>query len=216
MGSALMPKKSIYRIIFHSQGSIYELYAREVTQGAMFAFVEIGDIIFGERSKLVVDPSDEKLKTEFDGVKRTYIPLHAIVRIDQVEKEGRAKIRPGHLPDTDETPDRGISSRIRRRICSSTEPNPGTTEAAVPSRIFRKILLVVILGVVKRRYRCDLSSDRRAPGCSQGFPVVLFRFGCELRLVRIQGVNAGTVLGTDVISLAHPLSRIVSLPEHAK
>ena len=90
-----MPKKSIYRIIFHSQGSIYELYAREVTQGAMFAFVEIGDIIFGERSKLVVDPSDEKLKTEFDGVKRTYIPLHAIVRIDQVEKEGRAKIRPG-------------------------------------------------------------------------------------------------------------------------
>ena len=90
-----MPKKSIYRIIFHSQGSIYELYAREVTQGGMFAFVEIGDIIFGERSKLVLDPSDEKLKAEFDGVKRTYIPLHAIVRIDQVEKEGRAKIRPG-------------------------------------------------------------------------------------------------------------------------
>jgi hypothetical protein len=94
MGSALMPKKSIYRIIFHNQGNIYELYAREVTQGAMCAFVEIGDIIFGERSKLVLDPSDEKLKAEFDGVKRTYIPLHAIVRIDQVEKEGRAKIRP--------------------------------------------------------------------------------------------------------------------------
>ena len=91
----MTPKKSIYRIIFHGQGSIYELYAREVTQGAMFAFVEIGDIIFGERSKLVLDPSDEKLKAEFSGVKRTYIPLHAIVRIDQVEKEGRAKIRPG-------------------------------------------------------------------------------------------------------------------------
>ena len=90
-----MPKKSIYRIIFHSQGSIYELYAREVTQGAMFAFVEIGEIIFGERSKLVLDPSDEKLKAEFSGVKRTYIPLHAVVRIDQVEKEGRPKIRPG-------------------------------------------------------------------------------------------------------------------------
>ena len=90
-----MPKKSIYRIIFHNQGSVYELYAREVTQGAMFAFVEIGDIIFGERSKLVLDPSDEKLKAEFDGVKCTYIPLHAIVRIDKVEKEGRAKIRPG-------------------------------------------------------------------------------------------------------------------------
>ena len=90
-----MTKKSIYRIIFHSQGNVYELYAREVTQGAMYAFVEIGDIIFGERSKLVLDPSDEKLKAEFSGVRRTYIPLHAVVRIDQVEKEGRAKIRPG-------------------------------------------------------------------------------------------------------------------------
>ena len=89
-----MSKKSIYRIVFQSQGSVYELYAREVSQGAMFAFVEVGDITFGERSKLVLDPSDEKLKAEFSGVTRTYIPLHSVVRIDQVEKEGRAKIRP--------------------------------------------------------------------------------------------------------------------------
>ena len=95
-----MAKKSIYRIIFHSQGNVYELYAREVVQGAMYAFVEIGDIIFGERSKLVLDPSDEKLKAEFSGVRRTYIPLHAIVRIDQVEKEGRAKILPGGDSET--------------------------------------------------------------------------------------------------------------------
>ena len=90
-----MSKKSIYRIIFQSQGNVYEVYAREVTQGAMFAFVEIGDISFGERSNLVLDPSDENLKAEFSGVKRTYIPLHSVIRIDQVEKEGRAKVRPG-------------------------------------------------------------------------------------------------------------------------
>jgi len=90
-----MASKSIFRIIFHNQGSIYEVYAREVSQGGMYAFVEVGDITFGERSKLVVDPSDEKLKSEFAGVKRTYIPLHAIVRIDEVEKEGQAKIHPG-------------------------------------------------------------------------------------------------------------------------
>jgi hypothetical protein len=89
-----MTKKSIFRIIFHNQGNIYEVYAREVSQGGMYAFVEVGEIIFGERSKLVVDPSDEKLKSEFSGVKRTYIPLHAIVRIDEVEKEGQAKIVP--------------------------------------------------------------------------------------------------------------------------
>ncbi len=56
----------------------------------MYAFVEVADIMFGERSQLVVDPSDEKLKSEFAGVKRTYIPLHAVVRIDEVGKR-----RPG-------------------------------------------------------------------------------------------------------------------------
>ena len=58
----------------------------------MYAFIEVANIIFGERSKLVVDPSEERLKQEFDAVKRTYIPLHAIVRIDEVEKEGINKI----------------------------------------------------------------------------------------------------------------------------
>ena len=83
-----MAEKSIFRVVFHSQGNVYELYAREVSQGAMYAFVVVGDIIFGERSKLVVDPSEEKLKSEFSEVKRTYIPLHAVIRIDEVEKEG--------------------------------------------------------------------------------------------------------------------------------
>ncbi len=84
--------KSVYRIIFHNQGNVYELYAHEVNQGGMFAFVEVGEIIFGERSKLVVDPSEEQLKSQFAGVKRTYIPLHSVVRIDEVEKEGKNKI----------------------------------------------------------------------------------------------------------------------------
>ncbi|HIA77609.1 MAG TPA: DUF1820 family protein, partial [Gammaproteobacteria bacterium] len=30
----------------------------------------------------------------FSEVKRTYIPLHAVIRIDEVEKEGKAKITP--------------------------------------------------------------------------------------------------------------------------
>ena len=85
-------KKPIYRIQFYSQGQIYELYARHVCQSSMYAFIEIEDIIFGERSQLVVDPSEERLKSEFAGVKRTYVPLAGIIRIDEVEKEGQNKI----------------------------------------------------------------------------------------------------------------------------
>lgn len=84
--------KTIYRINFHNQGKAYEIYAGQVYQGNLFGFVEIEDLIFGEHSKVLVDPADEKLRSEFNGVKRCHIPLHAIIRIDEVEKEGPAKI----------------------------------------------------------------------------------------------------------------------------
>lgn len=87
-----MPHKRIYRVLFHNQGKVYELYAREVSQSAMYAFVEIADLIFGERSAVLVDPTEEKLQAEFAGVKRTYIPLQALIRIDEVEKEGPNRI----------------------------------------------------------------------------------------------------------------------------
>ena len=86
------PKNNVYKIQFHSQGKLYELYAREVSQSSMYAFIEVADIIFGEKSKLVVDPSEERMKAEFSQVNRTYIPLHSVVRIDEVEKEGINKI----------------------------------------------------------------------------------------------------------------------------
>ncbi|MEE8321670.1 MAG: DUF1820 family protein [Gammaproteobacteria bacterium] len=89
-----MPRKPIYKVIFHNQGKIYEIYAQNVNQGAMFGFVELEKLIFGERSSVVVDPSEENLKSEFNDVVRTYIPLHSIVRIDEVRKQGTAKIMP--------------------------------------------------------------------------------------------------------------------------
>lgn len=90
-----MSDKRIFKIIFHNQNKIYELYARNVNPGAMYAFVEIEDIIFGENTELVVDPSEEKLKDEFAGVERTFIPMHAVIRIDEVNKQGKSKITEG-------------------------------------------------------------------------------------------------------------------------
>jgi len=58
----------------------------------MYGFLEIGEIIFGERSAVLVDPSEEKLKREFGGVKRTFVPIHSVIRVDEVEKEGTNKV----------------------------------------------------------------------------------------------------------------------------
>lgn len=87
-----MSKKRIYRISFVNQGDIYEIYARGVGQSGMMGFIEVSELLFGETSELLVDPSEERLKSEFKSVKRTYLPMHAILRIDEVEKEGHAKI----------------------------------------------------------------------------------------------------------------------------
>ncbi|GAB4245759.1 MAG: DUF1820 family protein [Deltaproteobacteria bacterium] len=84
--------KSVYRILFRNHENLYELYARQVNQGRLFAFVEVEEILFGNRGGVLVDPSEERLKFEFAGVKRTFLPLQAVVRIDEVEKEGTNKI----------------------------------------------------------------------------------------------------------------------------
>ena len=85
-------KKPTFRIQFHNNNKIYELYAHEVSQSQMAGFIEIGEIIFGEQSKLLIDPSEEKLKHEFANVKNTYIPHFAVIRIDEVESSGKNRI----------------------------------------------------------------------------------------------------------------------------
>jgi len=87
-----MSKKIIYKVIFQNQDKVYEIFARSVHEGEMFGFIVVEEIVFGERSSVVVDPSEESLKSEFKGVSRTYVPMHSIIRIDEVKKEGAAKI----------------------------------------------------------------------------------------------------------------------------
>lgn len=87
-----MSSRHLYKVTFVSQGKVYEIYARSVTQGTLFGFVEVEKLVFGERSTVVLDPSEERIKTEFAGVRRTYLPMHAILRIDEVEKQGISKV----------------------------------------------------------------------------------------------------------------------------
>ena len=87
-----MAKQTLYKVLFMNQGQIYEVYAKQVSHGGLFGFVEVETLVFGERTTVVVDPSEEKIKSEFAGVKRTYLPMHSIVRIDEVDKEGTSKI----------------------------------------------------------------------------------------------------------------------------
>jgi hypothetical protein len=87
-----MSTRQVYKVLFINQGKVYEIYARSVTQGTLFGFIEVERLVFGERSSVVLDPAEERIKSEFAGVRRTYIPMHAVLRIDEVEKQGTSKI----------------------------------------------------------------------------------------------------------------------------
>src|SRR5512147_2456616 len=87
-----MPPSHIFKVVFANQGKVYEIYARKVGHGQLFGFVEVEELIFGERSAVVVDPSEERIKSEFEGVKHNCVPLHSMLRIDEVRKSGVSKI----------------------------------------------------------------------------------------------------------------------------
>lgn len=87
-----MDNKNIYKILFRNQDKIYEIYADEIRQSEIFGFVEVSKINFSERSSMLVDPVEESLRAEFQGVTSTHLPMHTIIRIDEVEKSGQSKI----------------------------------------------------------------------------------------------------------------------------
>ncbi|MCI5107170.1 MAG: DUF1820 family protein [Pseudomonadales bacterium] len=85
----------IYKVTFLNKGEVYEVFVKGVYQSDLYGFIEIEDYVFNERSQVLVDPGEEKLKTEFTDVRRSFIPIQAIIRIDEVDKTGVSKISNG-------------------------------------------------------------------------------------------------------------------------
>ena len=88
-----MSADRIFKIVFLNQGNVVELYARQVSQGNLFGFIEVEDLVFGGRTEMVVDPAEESLRSEFGQAKRLYLPMHAVFRIEEVEQEGVSRMR---------------------------------------------------------------------------------------------------------------------------
>ncbi|MCB1171159.1 MAG: DUF1820 family protein [Leptospiraceae bacterium] len=91
-------EKKLFRVIFMNQGKSYEILAREVEQSDLFGFLEIRQLVFGEKSTVLVDPTEDGLRKEFEDTKRIILPLHSIVRIDELDRQSRARARVVSLP----------------------------------------------------------------------------------------------------------------------
>lgn len=100
-------ERRLYRVLFQNQGKLFEVYARTVVQGGLFGFIEIEDLVFGEKSTILVDPNEDSLRKEFEGAKRIYVPLHSVVRVDEMERDSQARSRVIPMPGTETTAPEG-------------------------------------------------------------------------------------------------------------
>lgn len=87
-----MSSDRIYRISFVNQDKVYEIFAKQVYESDLYGFVVVEELVFGTQSTVVIDPGEERLKNEFESVKRSFIPIHSVIRIDEVEHPGVSKI----------------------------------------------------------------------------------------------------------------------------
>lgn len=91
-----------YRVMFTEDGKVRELFARYICEESLIGFVEVEELLFvSPQSGLVVDTQAEQLAQAFKGVKRTYLPLHNIIRID--EMDGGFQIQQGFVVESDQS-----------------------------------------------------------------------------------------------------------------
>ncbi len=49
--------------------------------------------MFDVHDGLVVDPTEERLRDEFGGTRALHLPMQDVLRVEEVEKKGKAAIR---------------------------------------------------------------------------------------------------------------------------
>jgi len=89
-------EKTYYRVTFTNETSeneeLYQVCARNVSASDLYGLVELSDFIFPE-NKLVYSPAEERVRKEFGDIRRTWIPFHAIVRIDELPESTESEIK---------------------------------------------------------------------------------------------------------------------------
>lgn len=84
-------ERPIYRIVFAQHDDVQEIYAQYISEETLVGFIEADTLLEFNQGKNSVDIKE---------VRRCYIPLHNIIRIDEVswQTDGEAKDNISHLP----------------------------------------------------------------------------------------------------------------------
>lgn len=83
----------LYKIVFLNNGKVYELYSEGVTSSGLWGFIEVSSLVFENSEGLVVDPTEEKMRQEFEHARVLHLPVQSVLRVEEVEKRGQCLIR---------------------------------------------------------------------------------------------------------------------------
>jgi hypothetical protein len=88
-----MSDEKLYKVVFLNGGKVYELYSRGVTSSGLWGFIEVSELVFETNGGLVVDPTEEKMRQEFEHARVLHLPIQSVLRVEEVEKRGQCLIR---------------------------------------------------------------------------------------------------------------------------
>ena len=88
-----MAEKPLYKIIFFNQGKVYEIFSEGVSSSGLWGFIEVSNLVFETGEGLVVDPTEEKMRQEFEHAKVLHLPIQSVVRVEEVAMRGKCLIR---------------------------------------------------------------------------------------------------------------------------
>jgi hypothetical protein len=99
-----MNPPTLYKITFNVAGKLYELYARKVSSSALWGFTEIAELVFDNSEGMLIDPTEERLRDEFGDTRVLHLPMHAIVKVEEVNQRGQLRIRDAQTGERVVTP----------------------------------------------------------------------------------------------------------------
>ena len=88
-----MADKRLFKIVFLNNGKVYELFSEGVTSSGLWGFVEVSDLVFESSDGLVVDPTEEKMRQEFEHASVLHLPIQSVLRVEGDKKRGQCLIR---------------------------------------------------------------------------------------------------------------------------
>ncbi|MDO5610909.1 MAG: DUF1820 family protein [Pseudomonadota bacterium] len=90
--------KPFFRVTFQHQDTLYTVYARRVRASELWGFVEIAELDFDQRQGVLIDPVEERLRDEFSDTRALHLPMHNVLRVEEVAQRGASKIQDSRDP----------------------------------------------------------------------------------------------------------------------